>query len=269
MFFKVRQLVNRYKLRLLRRVDILTYTSKVISIPFSEMLLIAHAAGSIDGVKYTNSQEAFTHNYNQGFRVFEIDFILTSDKKLIARHDWINDFGQDSNLFPLSYKQAMEYKIFDKYNSIDFKRLIELMERYEDITVIIDVKIQNPEETAFIYNKISNELKDVKKSVIKRLQPQIFYQSDFQVIAKYNFAKPIYVIGREGFSLSENLDFCKKNGIRYVSLSVTQIRVSVVQTYLKNNIYVYAYTINNKNKIKYFGSIGVKGVFTDLVYPRK
>ena len=50
--------------------------------------LIAHAFGGIDDKTYTNSLEAFQTNYDKGFRVFEVDLILTSDGGLAARHDW-------------------------------------------------------------------------------------------------------------------------------------------------------------------------------------
>jgi len=41
---------------------------------------IAHACGGIDGATYTNSREAFIHNYELGHRIFEIDFNLSQVK---------------------------------------------------------------------------------------------------------------------------------------------------------------------------------------------
>lgn len=53
--------------------------------------LIAHAGGTVRekeyNTKYTNSLEALRQNYNLGHRLFEMDFNLTSDKKLAAVHD--------------------------------------------------------------------------------------------------------------------------------------------------------------------------------------
>ncbi|AQT83571.1 hypothetical protein B1222_02595 [Paenibacillus larvae subsp. pulvifaciens] len=55
---------------------------------WSEHKMIAHALGMVGGQDGTNSYEAFLANYKKGFRIFEVDLILTSDGKLAARHDW-------------------------------------------------------------------------------------------------------------------------------------------------------------------------------------
>jgi hypothetical protein len=49
---------------------------------------IAHAGGSIDGRRYTNSREAIDLAYDQGFRLIELDLIETRDGQLVAAHDW-------------------------------------------------------------------------------------------------------------------------------------------------------------------------------------
>ncbi len=54
--------------------------------------LVAHAGGTIREKEYntfyTNSLEALQQNYGLGHRLFEMDFYLTSDRKLAAVHDW-------------------------------------------------------------------------------------------------------------------------------------------------------------------------------------
>ena len=60
--------------------------------------LIAHAAGGIDRFPYTNSKEAYLNSYKNGFRLFEIDISITSDEKLVARHDWKKSTGKIINL---------------------------------------------------------------------------------------------------------------------------------------------------------------------------
>jgi len=43
-------------------------------------IIIAHAAGAVNGRTYTNSLEAFEYNYAKGHRFFEVDFSWTSDR---------------------------------------------------------------------------------------------------------------------------------------------------------------------------------------------
>ena len=42
------------------------------------------------GYKYLNVLEALDENYSKGFRLFELDLLLTSDNYIVAAHDWKN-----------------------------------------------------------------------------------------------------------------------------------------------------------------------------------
>ena len=56
---------------------------------------ICHAMGKTEqGDVLTNSLEAFTYNYEKGWRVFEVDLAITSDQVVVLRHDWGSDLGQ-------------------------------------------------------------------------------------------------------------------------------------------------------------------------------
>src|SRR5210317_451008 len=61
----------------------------------SPPVFIAHAGGSLNGQKYTNSLEALNLNYQKGHRFFEVDFSWTSDEGLVAIHDW----GKNAEFF--------------------------------------------------------------------------------------------------------------------------------------------------------------------------
>lgn len=78
--------------------------------------MVAHAGGAIREKEYntfyTNSLEALQQNYSLGHRLFEMDFYLTSDKKLAAVHDW-NQFGNKDDV-ALS---SDEWKKFKAYGS--------------------------------------------------------------------------------------------------------------------------------------------------------
>lgn len=110
--------------------------------------LVAHALGEIDRYTYTNSLEAFIESYSNGIRIFEVDLMLTSDKKLVLRHDWGNDwfkeFKQEEKISlekkdtVLDLESFDKLKIYDNYTPLSFNDLIILMNKYKDIKVIID-----------------------------------------------------------------------------------------------------------------------------------
>ena len=49
---------------------------------------IAHAAGEIRGLAYSNSLEALDSSYGRGYRHMEMDFSWTTDGNLVLLHDW-------------------------------------------------------------------------------------------------------------------------------------------------------------------------------------
>ena len=49
--------------------------------------VIAHALGGLEGYSYLNCLECFEYGYKRGFRFFEMDFLETSDGKLVGMHN--------------------------------------------------------------------------------------------------------------------------------------------------------------------------------------
>lgn len=69
-------------------------SSEVIDRILSSCSLIAHAGGGIDGVKYTNSKEALLQSIDTGYRLIEIDLLVSSDGEILGAHDWERYIGQ-------------------------------------------------------------------------------------------------------------------------------------------------------------------------------
>ena len=62
----------------------------------SDLTVILHAGGGLDGMRLLNCQEAFAVYYEMGYRYFEYDFKLSAEGKLIATHSWEHlDGGYD------------------------------------------------------------------------------------------------------------------------------------------------------------------------------
>ena len=86
--------------------------------------VVAHALGSIEGIAYTNSKEALVNSYQNGFRLFECDLIMTSDGQIVACHDW--DFWnretagkvfENGDVIP-TLDVFMSHKIMGKYTPV-------------------------------------------------------------------------------------------------------------------------------------------------------
>jgi len=68
--------------------------------------LIAHAGGGINGLKYTNSLEAMEQSIEHGFKMVELDLLISSDGRIVAVHDWktFHEMTNSNNTGSISYK---------------------------------------------------------------------------------------------------------------------------------------------------------------------
>ena len=234
---------------------------------WTEHNLIAHAAGGIDKKSYTNSIEAFNHNYEKGHRLFEIDISITSDDKLVARHGWEDDLGQNlnNNKQPLSYKEYMKTTYHNKYHPMDFDDVLNLLEKHDDIYIILDGKVESPKDVEILYEKIGEATKNLKPKYKERLIPQMFYKADLEVIRDKGFHDIVYVVGREEFNPESLAKYCEDNDIGVVSLSRSRTSKKLVEKLSEKEIVTYMYTLNDQKEMNKYLDMGVHGFFTDFV----
>jgi hypothetical protein len=117
-----------------------------------------HAMGTVDGIRFTNSREAFEESYGKGIRVFECDIARDSAGVLYLCHGGApmqtiiktggdgfqplmsNIFNELDGRFPVSFEKLAEEKIYGRYTPLRLEDLIALMQEYPDIAVIVDPK---------------------------------------------------------------------------------------------------------------------------------
>jgi len=95
---------------------------------------IAHAGGAIDGINYTNCVEALDLSYSKGCKLFELDLVLTTDDKIVAKHD------------PPGKTEAefMSQLISGKYTPMNMAAINNWFQEHPDAILITD-KINTPE----------------------------------------------------------------------------------------------------------------------------
>jgi FG-GAP-like repeat len=105
---------------------------------------IAHAAGGYDGRTYTNSLDAFQHNYNRGFRVFEIDFVVLADGTVLAAHDGLEHYyGLAKPFAEATWAEVRGHKFDGKYTIMRSDEVVQLLRDHPDIYVILDTKYRH------------------------------------------------------------------------------------------------------------------------------
>ncbi|MDR1986860.1 MAG: hypothetical protein LBP88_07825, partial [Treponema sp.] len=128
--------------------------------------------------------EAIEQNYKKGHRVFEIDFSLTTDGKLVAVHDW--DHGKRitnaswTNI-PTNEEWKQE-KIYDKYTPINIDDIITLMEKYKDMFIVTDTKETKKDIVVKQFMEIYQSADQINIEILDRFIPQIYYPKMLETI---------------------------------------------------------------------------------------
>jgi glycerophosphoryl diester phosphodiesterase len=229
--------------------------------PSDQMTIIAHAMGGIEGKTYTNSLEAFLLNYALGTRIFEVDVLLTKDRRLVAVHDnpMLERFGIDTTIDQVTEQEFLELKILPDFTTLSLKSILELMTSYPDIEIVIDFK-QNFESAIIV---VVETAETVNPNLLKRIIPQVYNPSNLQfALRTHPFEKIIYHTG-------DSLENAFNAAVQYKNiwgLSMSSRAFSDVHATLLKQMGVHAlvYTLNDPKRIAAFEKLGATGVYSDF-----
>lgn len=153
---------------------------------FEKYTSYAHALGTIDGMMYTNSLEAFKESFKKGFRVFEADtsytegmelilchpnnkiYKIENDKQLLIGNNVLNTL--DSRGIPKSFQEYSKEKIFGKYTPLNFNDWLMIMKEYPSIYYVTHARGGRLLEQ---YEEMIRRCKDLDESILDRFIVQV------------------------------------------------------------------------------------------------
>lgn len=224
---------------------------------------VAHALGGIEGFAYTNSKEALENSYNNGFRIFEADVKLTSDKKLVLVHGWTKkDYKQRLGLEYNEENPVMDYDIYmsskiqEKYTPLSFKDLADFIKEHKDMYIMIDIGNKSYEETKEIYSKIVEDCNSYSK-ILNRLIVGGHTTDMIKAVKECYDFKLINLYWAEDDKREEKIKteekfvkYCEENGITSLSISTDRFSDDFGEFMQENDMIVYVFTENNESKAK-------------------
>lgn len=238
--------------------------------------LISHAMGEIDGYYYTNSLEAFQNSYyNKGSRVFEVDFELTLEGILVARHDWRLIYAEQLmqtpetpiDNMPWTYDYFMKQSINEKYTPLDINGIIELLINYPDIKIVTDTKHTDLNHIKKQFSQIV-ESANYDPAILKRIIPQIYNQEMLTTVNNiYKFENIIYTLYASPDNNEQVLNFVKDNlkQITAVTMPTSRVYSNFVDKLHNLNVYVYTHPIWNIEELICFYEMGVDGFYSATI----
>lgn len=184
---------------------------------------IGHALYGIDGLEYTNSKEALELAINNNIKVLEADFLLTTDQKLVLKHYW-----KDNEIS--SYQTFIQNKLSNKYTPLDINMLLDYMEKYPDLYIVIDTKENEYSGTiSNVYKQIVLETQKRNPKILERFIAQIYSFEEYEEIKEiYNFSNYIF----STYKLQEIFPrqiayFCLLNNIRVIAIPNDQLEKNI------------------------------------------
>lgn len=239
---------------------------------YREHRCYAHALGTVDGIMYTNSQEAFEQSYSRGFRVFEVDLCFTEKNELILCHDvtciWKEngDYPKieiGKNIYntlnslgvPQSFKTYAQEKVYGKYTALSLDDWVEIMKNNRDIFCVTHVRgnrrIEQYKLLVDLCNRIDRALlerfiiqieNEQEKKMVTNLYP-------FQNINLFAVDKPIksivlkaiysdidMIVMDKNRITNDIISLCERTGLKICVYNLNEVKTAT--RLLKNGISV-------------------------------
>lgn len=237
---------------------------------------IAHALGGIDDKTYTNSKEALEYSYSQGNRLMEVDFVITSDKQLVARHRWSDELEDNFSKENIpNLDTFLSSKILGKYTPVDIKTIILFAMEHPDVYFITDIKSYKKEMIDMLkaIEETSRELGFT--DFTKRFIIQVYNYDNYELVSgDFQFENYIFTLYRMVDVFKDNefnqvIQFCVDNQIDVITIPKKYITKEIVQKAKENDIFIYVNTINSRKEMLKLRLMGVNGVYTDFIYSYK
>ena len=244
------------------------YSSSATSVFFNkkgypETMHIAHALGSVSGVRQTNSKEALVESYKKGFRIFEADMSETKDGEIaIFHHKALDHIGMSRGINEVSLDYFLSHKSFGKFTLLSLDELLGFMVEYEDLYLVTDIK---SDLFSGIQKILQSKIVANHPEILDRIIPQIYEPQELsQVLALHPFADIIFTLYKTPITNEEVVDFVANHPeITAVTMSVNIRYTEKIYKALKDlGVVIFVHTVNDPKKMQMFTQKGV-GVYTD------
>lgn len=238
--------------------------------------VICHALGRTqEGDTLTNSLEAFQYNYMRGQRVFEADVQITSDGKMVLRHDWVSGLGQEEafgwteeDSWAVTAEEFLSSPIYGKYTPLSLEDWFAIMREYPDIWFVTDTKYSNEVEAQFSLFRdtaIENGYEDVLSRVIVQIYYKEMYDEVMKVYPFENLIWTLYYIGYPG--KQEILAFMAEKEIPVLVMPSSWWNGQQEEDLKDSSIKVYVHTVNDEEEALLRLQHGVSGIYSDDILP--
>jgi len=132
---------------------------------FFDQKVMAHAMGGMMDKNgntqiYNNHEAALKQSIANGYKIIELDLILTKDQEIVCSHGWSEKTYADTGVpyksaAPvMTYDEFMNIKIQGTYDTMDLNDFIYYVKTYKDIIWELDFRTISYDEAHTIAQKL-------------------------------------------------------------------------------------------------------------------
>ena len=216
---------------------------------------IAHAGGGLGEKTYTNSKEALINSISLGYKLIELDLMVTADKYIFASHD-LEIFNSICHTSILSIKDLYlkDIKKCKLKNNLIFTILTE--------DEINQVFLEN-KELILITDKIRDyKLLKKKFNFENRIIVETFSVSDYLYAKLIGIKNPMYYF--KGRIINKFFISVFRPKIISISTKLVEEQNNFLKDYLKKKNLIFAFTSNNKQFNDKYLNNSISAVYTDF-----
>lgn len=226
--------------------------------------VIAHGGGAVDGISLTNSLEAVRASIEKGCRLIELDMLLTADNEIVMIHDFGS--GWTSRYLGVTFDEKptkdefLSLKIMDKYTTMSFDMLTEILDEYPDVMIVTDCKEINYR----LLSKIATKYPDY----IDRIIPQIYYYHQYNETHRLGFENIILTLySMDRMEYHELAEFIDDNDIFAVTVGVGYKHEYIAYKLARRDITVYMHPVNDYEQALTLMDKRIHGVYSSTLSP--
>ena len=231
--------------------------------------LVAHAGGTVSGYVYSNALEALQNSVSHGYRYIELDFMPTSDGRIVLTHVWNNMPyrvpGAPDHI--VTHAEFMALRLFNRYTPMDLEMLITFLAEHPDIRIITDTK-DGYDAYAALY-VIVEQFPDY----IPRFIPQAYRFAHVERIRALGFQDVIvtlYLYPEAFFDdPAEIARLAREHAVYAVTIQEYGIDPDYAARLDVANIRFFAHTVNNPYRAQELWDMGFTGIYTQFLIPEE
>jgi glycerophosphoryl diester phosphodiesterase len=227
---------------------------------------VAHALGTIEGLPYSNTLEAFQRSYALGFRLFEVDLALLADGSVVAaRAGMERYYGFDKTFGETSLQEFERSRFYGRYTPLTGLRLLQLMEEHKEVRIIADSK---SDHSALIAGLTALGKERRYWSALDRIIPHVGSEEELEGFQRiYPFPDFMFAVYRSRMSDDEIVAFIKRRKLLAAMMDWRGGRTpALIERLQQFGVVCYVHSLRDERRIARFRSQAV-GVYSDGFFP--